>query len=796
MKNKTKVYVFLAVFLWLFFIGFLIFSRILISEDKSILPNFDNSVQFYAWYTYAANALRQGALPLWDPYQLSGHSFIGEMQAGLFYPANLLMFLILGLLKPSAYHDSASSVIEVFAFISLFSASLFTYWMLREFALSKPAALVGATVFAYSGFLFARQFGQLCVSDSVVWMPFIFAAYLRASKQISIKARLLWLSTAGLGAGMAVLAGHYLGFVYGVFIVLCYSLYRFALKVFHERNALLNPKSLIVASLKGPALEISLIVFFGLLVASVQLLPTVEYSQLSLRWVNAPNPVGSGEKIPYTVIANQFHYSLGGIFSLINPDLSRLNASSPDGFLYSGLAALILAILAIWKYWKRNTEVIFFTLLLFVSLLYSLGGDSLLHAGYNLLSPLSDPVRAAGRASCLSHFAIAALSAWGIQGVLQASQHQESFHEPAFLRAILKYSFLISACLVLATLFFTEELKYLTNSLLMSGFIASIGSLLLLAYYRVAKPHSIHLWLLAVCLTLLMAQDTYYFQVTTAPDRIYDPPTLAYPAAVFDSYSHVFDELEADTRQTYRISNLEVQELKNFGNVLNLKMSLGHGASMPENYFTFLSDLGWDNQRINDILSVKYLFKASDSPEGDRLEILTNPSALPIYRLYYDYEVVPERTPARALLNEPSFDHRRSVVLGSEPDWSTVNDTAEDRGISAPATVELTRLLPNSATFITESDQPGIFVYADQTYPGWTATVNGVKVDIIDADTVFKAVPIPAGRSSVTFKYRPTSVMLGAIATLISLAAYSIGWLIYLFSNRHKQVSLKHSDEV
>src|SRR5687767_2633327 len=48
----------------------------------------------YPNYHFAAQYLRQGIIPLWNPHLYSGAPFAADIQSGLFYPINLLVFLV------------------------------------------------------------------------------------------------------------------------------------------------------------------------------------------------------------------------------------------------------------------------------------------------------------------------------------------------------------------------------------------------------------------------------------------------------------------------------------------------------------------------------------------------------------------------------------------------------------------------------------------------------------------------------------------------------------------------------
>ena len=48
----------------------------------------DSVLQFEPWLAYSAARLHAGALPLWNPDNMLGAPFIGNMQSAVFYPLN------------------------------------------------------------------------------------------------------------------------------------------------------------------------------------------------------------------------------------------------------------------------------------------------------------------------------------------------------------------------------------------------------------------------------------------------------------------------------------------------------------------------------------------------------------------------------------------------------------------------------------------------------------------------------------------------------------------------------------
>jgi len=70
-----------------------------------------------------------------------------------------------------------------------------------------------------------------------------------------------------------------------------------------------------------------------------------------------------------------------------------------------------------------------------------------------------------------------------------------------------------------------------------------------------------------------------------------------------------------------------------------------------------------------------------------------------------------------------------------------------------------------------EIDAPcdGYLILNETFYPGWKATVDGRAAKLLRADYTFTAVPIAKGHHIVRKVYRPTSVIAGLAASLVSL---------------------------
>jgi hypothetical protein len=80
---------------------------------------------------------------------------------------------------------------------------------------------------------------------------------------------------------------------------------------------------------------------------------------------------------------------------------------------------------------------------------------------------------------------------------------------------------------------------------------------------------------------------------------------------------------------------------------------------------------------------------------------------------------------------------------------------------------------------VVEVEGPGRLVLSELAYPGWTADLDGRAVEVELEDGLFRAVDVPAGKHSVRFEFRPTSLYVGLVLTIVSL-----GCLAFLWSRR------------
>ncbi|KXK10175.1 MAG: Bacterial membrane protein YfhO [Microgenomates bacterium OLB23] len=110
---------------------------------------------------YVMDAIKQGILPLWNPYILNGTSLLGNTQAAVLYPFNLLYMIM-----PYAW----AYTLYVLAQIVL--SLLFMYGFLRKIGMRIIVSIFGAVSFAFSAYIIVwLTLGTL--AHAYMWIPFV-----------------------------------------------------------------------------------------------------------------------------------------------------------------------------------------------------------------------------------------------------------------------------------------------------------------------------------------------------------------------------------------------------------------------------------------------------------------------------------------------------------------------------------------------------------------------------------------------------------------------------------------------
>ena len=170
--------------------------------------------------------------------------------------------------------------------------------------------------------------------------------------------------------------------------------------------------------------------------------------------------------------------------------------------------------------------------------------------------------------------------------------------------------------------------------------------------------------------------------------------------------------------------------------------------------------------------------------DQNNVVILRNRSALPRLWLVAEAEAVDGEEALSRIRGESdrSFDPRRTALLEIRPE----NLPQLPGGTVSPqATANLISYTDNQIEVATSAQTPTILVLSEINYPGWVATVDGVKTPIHTADFLLRGMILPVGSHRVEMHYTAPGARYGAMISLFSLLLVA-GLGVYAHRARRK----------
>jgi hypothetical protein len=225
-------------------------------------PDGDFTHHFLPFSLFQHQALVGFTLPVWNPYTYSGHPFLADVQAAVFYPVSNVLLLLTWFVRDAA---ARLYLLQVEAAVQVILGGWFAGLLGRALTGRLLGGLVAGLAFAFSGYLTGYPPLQLAVLRTAVWLPLILWCVLRAWAKPGGWA---WWLGAGLALAVAFLAGHP-----QTYLLISYTLVAWLLWLaWFSRGAWgrqLAGVLLMVAVAAG--------------VAAAQWLPSLEYLRLSVR---------------------------------------------------------------------------------------------------------------------------------------------------------------------------------------------------------------------------------------------------------------------------------------------------------------------------------------------------------------------------------------------------------------------------------------------------------------------------------------------------------------------------------
>ncbi len=706
---------------------------------------------YAARQVYTDLAKEVGGIPLWNPYLLGGIPTVDGLFGGdMFYPTTLLQFVM------PVYRALGIKLV-----IHIFLAGIFFYLYGRQAGLGRTSSLTGGVGYAFAPYIisliYAGHDGKLFVT---ALLPLAFYALERLLRDGRVFDQMLF----ALSIGLMILTAHLqLAF---------FACGAFAFRFLWEAVILFRAGE--KKRLTRTAILFASAAILGGAIGAVQTYPAYVYTgEFSPRAGGVTYEFATSWSIHWEEAVSLLIPEFGHYLSLYwGENAFKLNCESP-GFLI-----MMLVICGLFR-WKKDPELRFWYVLLGISLIYALGGET----------PFFRIIYAVVPKFFRAPSTILFLFSFG--SCVIAARVLDAFFKQNDREALIKGAIATGA--VLAVL--------LLGSLAGEGFWNAWGSVvrggLTPDQLRTAVANGPELQkgivisavLGALFLGLLMNGPKWGVprNVTAAGLGLlvflnaWRTDTDFVKVVPFEQYFQrdaAIQTMQQDDSE-FRALSLIPNYQGNYFMTFDIEAANGFFDNKVRWYDELMQPANWNNLALLSMVNVKYIL-ASGPVNHPTLEqasavnqryLYRNRAVLPRAFLAPEFEIVPDSEARLARLTRQDIDFSRVIVLEEDPGIPASTSPA--------GSVQWITKGPDEYAVRVEAPDPQILFVSNNWLPYWKATIDGEDTPLLRANHAFQAVPVPAGTHDVSIRYRSgpvtacTFLSLGALVLVVAAGAGS-----------------------
>jgi hypothetical protein len=695
-----------------------VFWRLVLTKQYTFLDSPDMTNQVAPWIQVQAYAWQHGNFPLlWDPYVAGGQSLIGQAQPATAFPLNWLLFMM-----PLHHGFVSQQILHWYMMLVHFFAAWAAYALCRGLGRSRAASVLGASVYAFSGYVASTWWPQQV--QSTIFAPLALLFSLRA-----IRGERPLRSTffSGFFLGMMWLGGHHQVPIFtmlGIAGLWLFHIFRGkTARVKLDRAVLLA--TLMIAMIAAGAL---------------QMFPSYSYGHDSIRWAGASQGLDWTQAVPYSVHEenSQTPWVILGTF---------LNGFHRHANPFIGFTAVLLAIAALVLAWD-DLQVRLLAFLALGAMIFSMGGSTILHSILYAVAPLVEKARSPAIAVVVFHLAICPLAAFGVDRILEDPRSDR-----------VKIAAIVSATIGLLLFALTIHIQIDQAKVEWQIYTMPVTALaavllgVLLACLRSGKVETRHA---AVWLIALVMLEIGNFSGLGFTNR--DVGWKFWPALERD---HQIAQFLKTRPGLFRVQLKDDDVPYSFGDWYGIETLMGSTASLMHDFTEV-----WGQDIARRLLGTRYYVAKAPAFAGQN-EVMTGAGDIKVFeyadampRTWAVHEAI-AASPASAPAKLGSIDPNRStIVVENTPALETCDG---DR-------VTVTAHRPQFAVIDASMNCRGMVILADEYSKDWVAEVDGKPAPIFKAYSFLRGVVVERGQHRIEFQYRPASVYWGAALTFASFA--------------------------
>jgi len=712
----------------------------LVGPGGSFIGGMDVEGYFFWNAAFVQDTIRDGVIPLWNPYYYSGHPFLANPSAFICYPATLFYAIL-----PLPWAFNLDTVLH------LFTGGLGMYFLVRLMTGSIGAGIASSIVFSVNGYCIERLFaGHITLIHAMALIPWVFFFLEKALLKRRAEAFLL----PGLILGVQILGGDPQVSFYTALFSSLYVFLRILVDLRTSGKA---------ASLRTSA-SFLLYPLVAFCVSAVQIMPSIELRSLSERAENTFE------------FATFMSFSPGQFFSFLIPKAGSPAFSTNWEFgCYVGVLALIVALIGFLFYRNRN-YVLCFSVVLAGALTFMLGKFTPIYELYYTYLPAISTFRVPARAVVILDFILSVFVGFGIHHI-----HTSGLNITQYTASMISL-IMISLCGYIGTVVYQIPLD--SREVFIAMLLVAVSAVLVSLSFLMKTRTPV------ICLLIsALFGDLYLVYSGSVPllnsndllqklpyESVFEGDPSAYRVNV-PGYGELYGLPARGMNFQYSTINGNTPII--LGDYFDFIYTMADVDKPDVTRHTFSQELFTPEAAFSSrVLGLKYALV--ESPAGHTM--LETKRYQPRALILRDFLFTPSYKEHLQALKDPDFDPQKTLLLEKSEESTVAGTIRHDAAGSDSVVIE--HYSPNRIRLTASCPAGGMLLLSELYYPGWKAYVDEKPVPVCRADYLLRAIPLEPGSRAVSVVYRPASFFTGLVISTLTILALMVLPVLRRFLHR------------
>ena len=235
------------------------------------------------------------------------------------------------------------------------------------------------------------------------------------------------------------------------------------------------------------------------------------------------------------------------------------------------------------------------------------------------------------------------------------------------------------------------------------------------------------------------------------------------------------EEILKDTTLGYRVYNRAVNTFNDASTSFYHRSIGGYHAAKMRRYQDLIErHLSKMNPAVINMLNTKYIIV----PDNNQVRAIKNDKALGV--AWFVDSIVWVNSPDEEIAALDDFDPAKTAIMDKRFEKTMPKTLA---GADSSAYVKVLSYAPNRLIYESQADEEKLAVFAEIYYAhGWHSYIDGKEAPHVCANYVLRAMPIPAGKHRIEFRFDPHSFHITETASNVASGVLALSILFAIIA--------------